>query len=159
MHGGLFPFGVCGDDLHDFAIFSLSLKATWFPVRSDFLQKAGLFVDFHALEQVLAIVALFVRGGIKTVRVDEANDTAVAEGTSALVTDYVAFLKSLFLKKLFSWRVKLELGALGFEGFQTVAAFFQWSQFVRMDFNAFQGRVPWVILQDHKYFPATFLAP
>ena len=139
--------------------FALSLKPAWFPVRTDFLQKAGLLVDFHALEQILAIVALFVRGGIKTVRVYEANDTTVAEGTSALMSDDVAFLEGLFLEKLFSGRVQLELGALGLEGFQTIAAFFQWSEFVRMDFHAFQGGVPGVVLQDHKYFPATLLPP
>ena len=91
--------GVGGDDLHDFAILSLCLKGL-VPVRSNLLQKTGLLVDFHAFKQVLAVVALFVRGGIKTVRVNETNDAAVAEGTSALMPDDIAFLRS-FLEKLF----------------------------------------------------------
>ena len=123
------------------------------------MQKTGLLVDFHALKQVLAVVALFVRGGIKTVRVNETNDAAVAEGTSALMPDDIAFLKGLFLEKLFSWRVQLEFGALGLEGFQAVAAFFQGSQFVRMDFHALQGGIPGVVLKNHKHFAATLLAP
>ena len=71
-------FFVHCSDLAYFAAFGASDEALYVAVRVPFSKEAGLTGDFDALQQILAVVAILVGGGEKTVRVQEVNYSTIS---------------------------------------------------------------------------------
>jgi len=72
-------FFVHCSDLAYFAAFGASDEALYVADRVPFSKEAGLTGDFDALQQILAVVAILVRGGEKTVRVQEVDYSTISD--------------------------------------------------------------------------------
>ena len=78
-------------DLAYFAAFGASDKALYVAVQVPFSKEAGLTGDFDALQQILAVVAILVRGGEKTVRVQEVDYSTISDMVEIGFADDVAY--------------------------------------------------------------------
>ena len=65
-------------DLAYFAAFGASDETFYIAVGVSFSKEAGLTGDFDALQQILAVVAILVGGGEKTVRVQEVDYSTIS---------------------------------------------------------------------------------
>ena len=84
-------FFVHCSDLAYFAAFGTSDEALYVAVGVPFSKEAGLTGDFDALQQILAVVAILVGGGEKTVGVQEVDYSTISDVVEIGFADEVAY--------------------------------------------------------------------